>query len=374
MSVRRFLEEKLGPVARLSEELLSLRRSLVSTLVGRDVSELLSDEYLAEIVLGGLRAEDWRRPRYPPGSLAGFYHDVLGIGVDNLKLLLARLSDGLPLRIATRGIRVVAENTEPLQLIHEINSLSKAMLEKLGKKTVVTPANREPGEQHTALEVLEELLRAITETLPPYSREAQILFSTGNGSLPRKLYEQLGNEEQKELQELGLGEEKRLPGCPDDPARCLLGAREGSIISLYYCYAMAAMRLTQDKSVKSYYNVQDALQDLLGTIDEQALTDPLLQELAQYSRKTPCLPKRECKTPPPCMPTGYVLAEISLPISDVIVQLPAGRETTIGEILEKIYPQLCKGLARITIDEQNHIQLQFTVKTSLPTSFLQETH
>ncbi len=374
MSLKRFLEEKLGPVARLSEELLSLRRSLVSTLAGRDVSELLSDEYLAEIVLGGLRVEDWRRPRYSPGSLAGFYHDVLGIGVDNLKLLLARLSDGLSLRIATRGIRVVAEDTEPLQLIREINSLSKAMLERLGEKKVVTPTSREPGEQHAALEVLGELLRAIIETLPPYSREAQILFSTGNGSLPRKLYEQLGNEEKKELQELGLGEETILPGCPEDPARCLLGAREGSIISLYYCYAMAAMRLTQSKSIRNYYNIQDALQDLLGTIDEKTLTDPLLQELAQYSRKTPCMPKKKCKTPPPCMPTSYVLAEISLPISDIIVQLPANRETTIGEILEKIYPQLCKGLAQVTLEEQNHIQLRFTVKTALPTSFLQKTH
>ena len=374
MSVGRFLEEKLGPVARFSEELLSLRRSLVSALAGRDVSELLSNEYLAEIVLGGLRAEDWRRPRYPPGSLAGFYHDVLGIGVDNLKLLLARLSDGLPLRIATRGIRVVADDTEPLQLIREINSLSKAMLERLGKKTVTALANREPGEQHIALEILEELLRAITETLPPYSREAQILFSAGNGSLPRRLYEQLDEEEKKELQELGLGEETRLPGCPEDHARCLLGAREGSIISLYYCYTIAAMRLTQNKSIKNYYSVQDALQDLLGTMDEKTLTDPLLRELAQYSRKTPCLPKKECKTPPPCMPTGYILAEINLPINDVVVQLPANREATIGEILEKIYPQLCKGLARITIENQKHIRLQFTVKTTLPTPFLQEAH
>ena len=374
MRLRRFLSEKLMRVALLSGEVLAIRKGLESSLAGRDASELLDNEYFAEIVLGGLRVDDWRRPRYPPNSLSGFYHDLLGIGVDNLKLLLARLSDGLSLRLATRGIRVVAEETEPLRLISIIRSLSERILSKIGHRVAETMPSREPSDQHAAIEALNELLDAIMETLPPYSREAQLLFAAGNASFPRKLYEELPRDEQEELRELGLQDEQQLPGCPDDPAKCFLRARSDSAIQLYSCYAKASIRLLQNRQVRNYYNVPDPLEDLVKTLREESLSDNLLQELAQYARKTPCLPKDHCPAPPPCLPTGYLIAEISLPLRDVIVELPAEREATISEILEKIYPQLCKGLARIYVTDNNHIGLLFVAKPPGQTAFLQEAH
>ncbi|WP_317895126.1 hypothetical protein [Pyrofollis japonicus] len=364
-----FLRERASEIVVAVDELFSLRRSLVSSLVGRDLSELVRNEYYAEMLLGGLRPEEWRRPRYPLGSLAGFYHEVLGIGVDNLKLLLARLSDGLPLTLATRGIRVVEEETEPLQLIGAIRGYAAEIAKRLGAEGEAArqegsgPATEEPsGENHVALELFGSLLDALLKTIPPYSEEATLLYAA-SVSLP---VDAVDGDVLEELRGLGAEEKTRLPGCPERRDRCLLGAVSGSVLEHYYCLARAATRLIQDKRIRAYYELPSPLRDILEKLPPETLTDQLLVDTAQYARKTPCLPKEPCKEPPPCLPTGYAVAEIELPLHDVIVELPGGREAVLAEILEPLRPQLCSGLARAAL-AGTRLQLTYIVKAANPT-------
>ena len=266
--MRSYAEE----VYRAASGLLEARRRLAATLEGRELAELAGLGHAAEMLLGGFRPEPSRGQRYPPRSLARFYRDVVGIHVQQPERLAARLRDGLPLSIAGRGIRVVSSSTRPLAQIEAVREAAQGLLESLGREP---PDHLEidTGDPMWAPEALQRLLAAVVKGLPPYSREAILLYSSL--CTTDMLLETLASsEERRELAELGLEEHARLPGAEVDPTRVIRRARPGSPLARYRCLVHAGTRLLQLSELEAFYRKPDPLKDLLQSAMKQASASP----------------------------------------------------------------------------------------------------
>ncbi|HID41902.1 MAG TPA: hypothetical protein EYP33_07110, partial [Pyrodictium sp.] len=207
--LRDFMREYAASIYRLASGFLEARRRLIATLEGRELAELVDDEHTVEMLLGGFKPER-RGQRYPPRSLARFYRDVVGIYIQQPERLAARLRDGLPLSIASRGIRVAASKTRPASQIEALRDAARELLESLGTNAS-EPQEVDTNDPMWAPELIRQLLSAIVDAIPPYSRKALVLYSAW--SITATLLEKIaGKDERRELEELGLEEYIRFFG------------------------------------------------------------------------------------------------------------------------------------------------------------------
>ncbi|ABM80873.1 hypothetical protein Hbut_1029 [Hyperthermus butylicus DSM 5456] len=290
--LREFLVRGVVEAYRPIAVLLETRELLASRLEGRELGEVLSDESVTVMLLAGLRPS-YRGDAYPGGSLARFYRDVLGLGLSMPRRVAARLSDGVPLSLAGRGVRVRASSTRPLVLLGAIRGLLSRLAGQLGI------ALGEPGEVDTddplwGLKLLGEALKALAGLVPPYSREAMLLAGS-RAALGEYLesYGVLG-----ELVELGL----ELVG--DGFYR----VRKGSPLETYTCLYHAVWRLMQLREIQAFYAVPDPAAEaverayrILGRNGYRVLEALSMGARIQQCMETP----GTCSIDPPCMPQGY---------------------------------------------------------------------
>ncbi|KSW12441.1 hypothetical protein CF15_06875 [Pyrodictium occultum] len=349
--LRGFLEDYAAAVYREAAGFLEARRRLLATVEGRDLSELVDLGPAAEMLLGGFQASIHREQRYPPRSLARFYRDVVGVYVAQPERLAARLRDGLPLRLAGWGIRVASSKTKPLAAIEAVADAARALLESLGA-TPPEPGQLDTGDPMWAPEALHRLLTALIRGMPPYSREALVLYSA-SATVTGALLESLGA---GGLEDLGLEEHAELPGPQGDPRRRLLRARESSPLHRYRCLVYAGARLLGLRELEPFYTLPSPISDLVDAALQSLEACPaerreLLQVLAgRAARRLNCLPRLGCPVEPPCLPAGLHWLEATAALDGDVLRLD-GLEAGVGETMDALAPLMAHGLALVEVEE-----------------------
>ncbi|ALL00961.1 hypothetical protein Pyrde_0913 [Pyrodictium delaneyi] len=344
------MREYAASIYRLASGFLEARRRLIATLEGRELAELVDDEHTVEMLLGGFKPER-RGQRYPPRSLARFYRDVIGVYIQQPERLAARLRDGLPLSIASRGIRVAASKTRPVSQIEALRDAARALLESLGTDAS-EPQEVDTNDPMWAPELVRQLLSAIVDGMPPYSRKALVLYSAW--SITAALLEKIAEkDERRELEELGLEEYARFFGADVDPLRIVYRAQPGSPLARYRCLVHAGARLLQLSELEAFYKKPDPVKDMLqAAMRHVSRASKELRELldlmaSNASQRSQCLPRAECPGEPPCLPLGAVWAELDVEVEDTLAKLGKGVEAGVGELLSALSPLMIYGLAII---------------------------
>ncbi len=343
-SLRDWLVERASGVLAASRGLLAAARRLRGIVDGRDLSELVGDEALAEMLLGGFdpRASD----PYAPGSLARLYRDLYGVQVLSPRLLAARLRDGLPLRLASRGVAVSASETRFTRLVEALAGEAQGLLGALGAGEP-EPLSYDTGDPLWGLEAARRLVEEAVALLPPYSREAMVLFAA-SAPAPLGVAERLGASAE-ELRGLGLGVAARLPGseAPGSGALRVL-VDPGPVLARYRCLALAAARLLQLDELRGYIEAPDPVAELA----QEALREAPREELAglakraagRHGQRLP-LP-RGCGIPEaPVLPLGVWSYSLEAALEDVELRLGDEAIGTYMDLVETLLPLLYRGLA-----------------------------
>jgi len=149
----RYADEILLPVHTKASAILDAWRNARERLDGRKLSELLGDEGIARVLLGGVK-EDGSRPE---NSVAGFYAGILGInssaGNDYyrqyIEAVRRNLSPGIQVSVADAG------SVPFLSFVKFIQENAGAAYYRM------TGHNPEPGPEHVDFARVEELAEAI---------------------------------------------------------------------------------------------------------------------------------------------------------------------------------------------------------------------
>ena len=361
-----FMRGYAGEVYRAAAGLLEARRRLAATLEGRELAELAGLGHVVEMLLGGFQPRPLRGQRYPPRSLARFYRDVVGIHVQQPERLAARLRDGLPLGVAGWGVRIASSPTRPLAQIEAVKEAAQGLLESLGYEPP-EPLEVDTSDPMWAPEALQQLLAAAAKGLPPYSREAILLYSSSVSTMGMLLEAVAGSAERAELARLGLEEYARLPGARGDPRLLLLRARPGSPLARYRCLVYAGARLLQLSELEAFYRKPDPVNDLVKSVIEQAKASPsglgeILGALAsRAARRSRCLPQASCPGEPPCLPPGVAWVEAVIELEGGTIRLN-GVEVGLGETMEALAPLMAYGLAEVDVEhsgERHRLRIAF---------------
>jgi len=341
--LRDWLSKRAAAVYAASMGLLEAARRLRGRLEGRELSELASDEAAMEMLLGGFDPESGEP--YRPDSLARLYRDLYGIQVLAPRLLALRLRDGLPLSIAGRGVRVAWEKTRFLALAEALAGTASRLLGLLGAEKP-EPLRYEPSEPSWGLEAARRLAEEAARTVPPYSREAMILFAA-SGPAPLGLLEAMGSD-RGELESLGCRVAARLPGSeaggPVGVARLLCSP--GELLSAYRCLTLGAMRLLQLEELARFIEAPQPLEEIakeaLGEAGERL--DQLAGAAHGLGQRLPT--PRECGVEAPLLPLGVWSYRLGLRVVDVEVYTESGeRLGTYMDLVEVLAPLLYRGLA-----------------------------
>lgn len=364
--LREFMRGYAGEVYRAAAGLLEARRRLAATLEGRELAELAGLGHVVEMLLGGFQPRPLRGQRYPPRSLARFYRDVVGIHVQQPERLAARLRDGLPLGVAGWGVRIASSPTRPLAQIEAVREAAQGLLESLGYEPP-EPLEVDTSDPMWAPQALQQLLAAVAKGLPPYSREAILLYSSSASVTDALLETVASSAERAELAGLGLEEYARLPGPGDDPRKLLRRARPGSPLARYRCLVYAGARLLQLSELEAFYRKPDPVNDLVKAAVEQARASPselgeILDAIAsRAARRSHCLPQASCPGEPPCLPPGTVWVEAVMEPEGDTARLN-GAEAGLGETMEALAPLMAYGLAEVDVErsgEKHRLRIAF---------------
>ncbi len=357
--LRGWLVERASGFLAAARGLLAAARRLRGLVGGRDLSELVGDESLAEMLLGGFdpRAGD----PYAPGSLARLYRDLYGVQVLSPRLLAARLRDGLPLRLAGRGVVVSASETRFTRLVEAAAEEAQGLLGELGAGEP-EPVSYDTADPLWGLEAARRLAEEAVTLLPPYSREALALFAA-SAPAPLGAVERLGASPE-ELRSLGLVEALRLPGseAPGTGGLRVL-AEPGPVLTRYRCLALAAARILQLDELRGYIEAPDPVAEMAREALQEAPGDRLA-ELAKRAaeRIGQRLPlPRGCSVPEaPMLPLGVWSYSLEASLEDVELRLGGEPLGTYMDLVEALLPLLYRGLAGLEPGGENTLRAWFT--------------
>jgi len=356
--LRGWLVERARGLGAAARGLLAAARRLRGLVEGRDLSELVGDEALAEALLGGMDPKG--SDPYAPGSLARLYRDLYGIQVLSPRLLAARLRDGLPLRLAGRGITVSASETRFTRLAEAAAEEASKLLGLLGAEEP-EPLSYDTSDPLWGLEAARRLAEEAVKLLPPYSREALVLFAA-SAPAPLGVAERLGGDPE-ELRALGLEEAARLPGAeaPGTGGLRVL-ARPGRVLAAYRCLALTAARLLQLDELRGYIEAPDPVAELAREALSEAPGDRL-SELARragerHGQRLPLPPG--CGAPEaPVLPLGAWSYSLEASLEDVVLKSGDEELGTYMDLVEPLLPLLYRGLAGIEPLEGNRVRAWF---------------
>jgi len=343
VSLREWLAGRAGGVYAAASGLIEAARRLRGRVEGRELSELAGDEALLEILLGGFDPESGEP--YRPDSLARLYRDLYGVQVLAPRLLALRLRDGLPVALAGRGVKIAWERTRLLTLAEQLAEAARVILESLGVEPPA-PLRYEPSEPSWGVEAARRLAEEAARSVPPYSREASVLFAA-SAPAPLGILEAMGAQ-REELEGLGCSVAASLPGseAPGSAGALRLLCSPAGLLAAYRCLALGSMRLLQLDEVRRFFEVPDPL----GELVEQALREAgdqaaQLAQLAEGVGQRLPLPGG-CRVEAPVLPLGAWSYRMRLRIVDVEVLTHRGDQVgTYMDLVEALAPMLYRGLA-----------------------------
>jgi hypothetical protein len=343
-SLREWLAERAARLYAAAEGTRVAAKRLRGRVEGREVAELVGDEVLVEMLLGGFDPES--SEPYRPGSLARLYRDLYGLQVLSPRLLALRLRDGLPLQVAGRGIRVAWGEARFLSLASRLAEAAAGLLRELGAEKP-EPLEYDLFDPLWGLEAARRLVEEALALLPPASREAMTLFAA-SAPAPLGVVERLGGS-REELEQLGCRYQAAVYGA-EAPGQAgalrLLCSPQGAVAS-YRCLALGAARLAQLDELRGFIEAPDPVavlvEEAAGELDRDRVTQ--LASAAQgLGQRLPA--PRGCGLEAPVLPMGYWSYRLEARLEDVaLVAGDGGQLSTYMEAVEALAPLLYRGLA-----------------------------
>ena len=345
MLLRSWLAERAAGLYSAAAGLLSAAKRLRGRVEGREVSELAGDEAVVEMLLGGFDPES--SEPYRPGSLARLYRDLYGLQVLSPRLLALRLRDGLPLALAGRGIKTAWEKTRFLSIAEALAEEAEGLLREAGVEPP-EPTNFDIFDPMWGVEAARRLAEEALRLLPPYSKEALILFAA-SAPAPLGIVERLGGS-REELQGLGCEPVEAVYG---HEASGVAGAvrilcRPRGLLARYRCLALGASRLLQLDELQRFIEAPNPVALLVEEAMREAESDRLEQLASAGKGLGQRLPApSSCAVEPPALPLGYWSYQVEARLQDVALVADGSQIATYMELVEALAPLLYRGLAGI---------------------------
>jgi len=254
------------------EGFLLLRENLIREISSESVSKLISRSNIyREILFGGFKASG--SEPFINNALAKFYENVLGIGLENIQLVISRLREGLTLESATEDIYCKPkEEGLVLTRLREISSKLKVIYKKL--RDIVEPP--EPREYRldssmSCVNAFLDILNTGKKLLPLYNPTTFFIMSIY--SIPKfyskEIYTKLFNEDiQSLLRKYDIDIVKLLePDLPDEKIRErreIIGLQKDCVGWLIREIILDIYSLFQIDELKNFFTIEDEFNKYIG--------------------------------------------------------------------------------------------------------------
>ncbi len=293
------------------EGLLALRNKLEQELTSDSIGKLVSKSNVyKEILFGGFRTNEFKP--FTSNALALFYRNVLGIGLgdEDLSLVITRIKEGLTLESATEDIYCTEKSTPVLERLQDISSKLKAVYKNL-RGVIEEPKPKEYELKTSAIgvEALRDVLNAGKKLLPLYNPLSFFIISIY--SIPKfyvaEAYTKLFEEEtQLLLKKYGIHMVKLLePDLPDEKIRSereIIGLEDNCVGYLVREVILDIYSLFQNEVLKTFFAIEDEFNKYVGTyaskLKESIVVDRfvhVINTIKSASRTENYDPKGRCK-------------------------------------------------------------------------------
>jgi len=253
------------------EGFLLLRENLIREISSESVSKLISRSNIyREILFGGFKASG--SEPFINNALAKFYENVLGIGLENIQLVISRLREGLTLESATEDIYCKPkEEGLILTRLREISSKLKVIYKKL--RDIVEPP--EPREYRldssmSCVNAFLDILNTGKKLLPLYNPTTFFIMSIY--SIPKfyakEIYTKLFNENiQSLLRKYDIHVVKLLePDLPDEKIREkreIRGLQKNCVGWLIREIILDIYSIFQFDELKNFFTIEDEFNEYI---------------------------------------------------------------------------------------------------------------
>ncbi|MCD6513297.1 MAG: hypothetical protein J7L07_00060 [Candidatus Odinarchaeota archaeon] len=246
------------------EGFLILRDRLIQQVADKTVDELMKESNIYKDMFFGGFTGDESKP-LSENALARFYKECIGVGVENLPVVVSRLKEGLTLESAAEGIRCGIEDTLVVERLRKMSSKLKSVYKSL-KPIIEKPEAKEYKMDNSlfGVEALKDILNAGKKILPLYNPVS--FFITSIYSIPsfyvREAYPRLFEESTKNLlNKYGIRLGKLLePDLPDEKIkreREIIGLVKGHVGYLLREIILDVYSLFQLDDLRKFFKIED---------------------------------------------------------------------------------------------------------------------
>jgi hypothetical protein len=130
---KRYFSEDLGSLYRSCNEVVAISRFLKGKVDGRLLSDVLSEEALSKVLLGGLREDG----TYDESGLAVFCNRFFGTWIDKLDEFIGRLKAGMAWQEAVEGLTGTCKSTMFLDTLSKVSGSLEYIMRQLDAKGFV---------------------------------------------------------------------------------------------------------------------------------------------------------------------------------------------------------------------------------------------
>jgi hypothetical protein len=245
-------------------------------------------------------------------------------------------------------VKIVWEKTRFLSIVEGVVEAAGRLIEELGVEKP-EPTRFEPLDPSWGVEAARRVAEDAVGLVPPYSREAMILFAA-SAPAPLGHLEALGAS-RGELEELGCSVSAKVYGheAPGMSGSVRLLCSPGGVLEGYRCLAAGAMRLLQLEELRRFVEAPSPLEELVREAMGEASREKLEQiAAAAKGEGQKLLVPRGCVVEPPTLPLGYWSYRLRIRLVDVeAVAEDGGHLGTYMDLVEALSPLFYRGLAGV---------------------------
>jgi hypothetical protein len=261
---RKYFVDDLGQLYKASSMMIAIREYLARK-IGRPLQEVLNEDSLFKILLGGLKEDG----SLSEDGLATFYSKLFGTGINNFDEFISRLKAGMPLQTAAMNLYgSIESSTSFLDIVNRIISSLKTIFNQLEGKGFI----KFKAEEMTISNIddpkevcwrVKDFIQACLRISPNYN--PQTFFITSLYRITRKymklVYPKLSdNETFNRIKELFGLSEIIIPDLPDENIKneyTIWGFNKGSIgYEITVNLVNAIFDLTELDSIQKFFNVK----------------------------------------------------------------------------------------------------------------------
>jgi len=352
------------------EGFLILRDQLIQQVADKTIDELMKESSIYKDMFFGGFTGDESEP-LSENALAKFYKECIGVGVENLPVVISRLKEGLTLESAAEDIRCEVEDVPLVERLRKLSSKLKSVYKSL-KSLVDEPKVREykMDSSFFGVEALKDILNAGKKILPLYNPVS--FFITSIYSIPsfyvREAYPRLFEESTKNLlNKYGIRLGKLLePDLPDEKIkreREIIGLVKGHVGYLLREIILDVYSLFQLDNLRKFFKIEDEFAKFVeinaGKLRESIVIDQfseVIKRIKDGSSRDYLDSEERCKVPEGFKvyyPRDYYGGRGIVEGGNVKLEARVERKLNYTEFVAFLSPIMFLGLAHIRPVSQN---------------------